>query len=632
MRIRSSLGMAVAVCLVGGSLVAGPAAGAGSSGGGGDAASIVAGMTMDEKIGQLLQPDFRDWQQEGEAAPTGLTEMNDEVAGIVEDYHLGGVILFAENVVETEQTLLLTRAYQETSPDVPLLITIDQEGGIVTRLQSGTMHAGNMALGATRSEKSARQTGKVLGQELKALGINTNFAPVLDVNVNPDNPVIGVRSFSSDPQLVSDLGIALIEGTTKAGTTATAKHFPGHGDTAVDSHYGLPRVDKTLEELEEVELYPFQQAIDAGSLDMIMTAHIQYPELDDTTAVSIEDGSEVILPATLSSKILTDLLRGDMGFEGVVVTDAMNMEGVAQHFGQKEASVLTLIAGADIALMPVTMRSLADVAELEALIDMIYEAINAGDLTEEAIDEKVERIISVKIDQGLFGKQPSLKKQLRTAERIVGSKTNLRIQARVAEAAVTLVRNEDDTLPYEPSRHAEVLLLAPFDYQADAMEHTVLSLIDDKTIPSVQVTAVDYEEEQVIGPDVEALIDDADYVIAGSYVVRNDPAQEGGEIGDPEDPEDWPITYPRSAMLHAQDQGIPFLAMSLRNPYDVANFPEADAAMAVYGFKALPAPNIPAGIRAAFGAVNPSGLLPVDVPDVVNEGETLYPFGYGLSY
>ncbi len=494
------------------------------------------------------------------------------------------------------------------------------------------MHAGNMALGATRSKKYAYQTGHIIGEELKVLGITTNFAPVMDVNVNPDNPVIGVRSFGSNPQLVAKLGISYARGTNDAGTVATAKHFPGHGDTATDSHYGLPRVDKPISELEQVELYPFQEAIDAGVLDMIMTAHIQYPALDDSTETSIEDGTEVIVPATLSKKILTGLLRGEMGFDGLIVTDAMNMEGVALHFGQIQASVMTLVAGSDIALMPVTMRSMADVAQLDQLIGLIKDAIATGDLTEDDLDAKVERIVDLKIQQGLFGRQPSLAQQLRQARRVVGSPEHLATQAKISDKAVTLVRNESRTLPFKPDRRDEILLLGPFGYQAEAMAASVQALVDDRDIPRVRITALDYEGQQAIDAEVQGLIDRADYVIAGSYVVRNDPAIDGGEIGDPDDPAAWPITYPRSAMLYAQAQGKPFLVTSLRSPYDLANFPEANAAMAIYNFKGLPAPNIPSGIRAAFGEVNPSGRLPVDVPSVLEEGQILYPYGFGLSY
>lgn len=265
------------------------------------AKQMVQDMSLDEKIGQMLMPDFRNWQAEGESAPTGFTKMNKEVSHLVEKYHLGGVILFAENVVDTKQTVKLTHEFQQASPNIPLLISIDQEGGIVTRLQKGTHFPGNMSIGASRSEKNAYDTGKIIGKELNALGINTNFSPVLDVNNNPNNPVIGVRSFSSDPELVTRLGLQTMKGLQKEKTISTLKHFPGHGDTAVDSHYGLPLVEHDLDRLKKVELYPFQQAINAGA-DMVMTAHVQFPAIDDTTYKSKKDGEDIMVPATLSKK------------------------------------------------------------------------------------------------------------------------------------------------------------------------------------------------------------------------------------------------------------------------------------------------------------------------------------------
>jgi len=210
-------------------------------------------MTMKEKIGQMLMPDFRTWKGKN------VTEMNAEIAQLVKDYHLGGVILFRENTVTAEQTTKLVSAYQEASEKYGLLISIDQEGGIVTRLQTGTDFPGNMALGATRSEEMAKKVGMAIGEELNALGINMNFGPSLDVNNNPDNPVIGVRSFGEEPELVGKLGNAYIKGLQESGTAATAKHFPGHGDTAVDSHLGLPEVPHDINRLKKVELYPFQQ-------------------------------------------------------------------------------------------------------------------------------------------------------------------------------------------------------------------------------------------------------------------------------------------------------------------------------------------------------------------------------------
>ena len=251
-------------------------------------------MTLDEKIGQMLMPDFRQWKQAGESEVQDFTEMNEEVAEIIDEFDLGGVILFAQNVKTTEQTAKLTHDLQQVAindedGNLPLLTTIDQEGGIVTRLGTGTNFPGNMAIGATKNEQSSYDTGSVIGKELNSLGINVNFAPSVDVNNNPLNPVIGLRSFSSNPDLVAKLGVKMIEGIQSNGVAAAAKHFPGHGDTATDSHYGLPKVDKSLEELKKVELKPFQAAIDNG-VDMIMTAHIQFPQIEKDTYTSIKDG------------------------------------------------------------------------------------------------------------------------------------------------------------------------------------------------------------------------------------------------------------------------------------------------------------------------------------------------------
>ncbi len=334
----------------------------------------------------MLMPDFRKWNGEN------VTEMLPEIEHLVKDYHLGGVILFRENVVTTEQTTRLVNDYQEAAEKFGLLMTIDQEGGIVTRLQSGTDMPGNMALGATRSTDISYNVGKAIGEELSALGINTNFAPVLDVNNNPDNPVIGVRSFGEDPDLVADMGIAYTKGLQSTGVAATAKHFPGHGDTDVDSHLGLPEVPHDKERLKEVELYPFQQAMDAG-IDMIMTAHVTFPKIDDTKVISKKTGEEIALPATLSHKVLTELMREEMGFDGVITTDALNMNAITDHFGSVDAVIRAVKAGSDIVLMPVG---------LEEVRNGLLTAIEEGEITEERIEASVERILTLKLERGII--------------------------------------------------------------------------------------------------------------------------------------------------------------------------------------------------------------------------------------
>lgn len=233
--------------------------------------------------------------------------------------------------------------------------------------------------------------GKATGEELNALGINMNFGPVLDVNLNPDNPVIGVRSFGEDPQLVAQLGKAYIKGLHQSGTASTAKHFPGHGDTAVDSHLGLPEVPYDIDRLKKVELYPFQQAMDAG-IDAVMTAHVTFPKIDDTKAISKKDGMEIAIPATLSYKVLTGLMREDMGFNGVVVTDAMNMGAIADHFGAVDAAIRAVKAGADILLMPVGIKEVAK---------GLYDSVNSGDISITKIEQSVERILTMKLKRGI---------------------------------------------------------------------------------------------------------------------------------------------------------------------------------------------------------------------------------------
>ncbi|MCY7778735.1 glycoside hydrolase family 3 protein [Bacillus haynesii] len=593
---------------------------------------MVSSMSLEEKIGQMLMPDFRNWKKKGESSAKGLTEMNDEVAGIIQKYRLGGVILFAENVTGTEQTVRLTDGLQKASPDIPLFITIDQEGGIVTRLESGTNLPGNMAVGASSSSKNAFRSGKIIGKELASLGINVNFSPVLDVNNNPDNPVIGVRSFSSKPELTSKLGIQMMKGLQDEQMIATAKHFPGHGDTAVDSHYGLPLVSHDEKRLRSVELAPFQKAIAAG-IDMIMTAHVQFPAFDDTTYKSKKDGEDIMVPATLSKKVMTDLLRKDLGFKGVVVTDALNMKAVSDNFGQEEAVVMAVKAGVDIALMPAQVTSLETEKNLARVFEALLTAVKKGDIPIEQIDHSVERILRLKINRGIIdhtGSEP-LQKKIKYALKTVGSNKHVKSEKKMARESVTILKNDKSTLPFKPKKGDTVLILAPYEEQTAAIAKTVSKIKKNIKVVESRFAEKTFDEE------IQKKIDEADYVITGSYVVKNDPVVNDGVIDDSiQDSSKWATAFPRSAMKYAQANGKKFVLMSLRNPYDTANFEEAKAVIAVYGFKGYAngrfrQPNIPAGVEVIFGKAKPKGTLPVDIPSVTRPGEILYPYGYGLN-
>lgn len=545
-------------------------------------------MSMEEKVGQMLMPDFRNWDGRN------VTKMLPEIEDLVKEYHLGGVILFRENVVTTEQTTELVADYQNAAEKYGLLVTIDQEGGIVTRLQSGTDFPGNMALGAARSEELSRDVGRAIGEELSALGINMNLAPDMDVNNNPDNPVIGVRSFGGNPELVADMGQAYMAGLQETGVAATAKHFPGHGDTAVDSHIGLPEVPHDKERLKEVELYPFQQAMDAG-IDAVMTAHVTFPEIDDTKVISKKDGEEIALPATLSKKVLTGLMREEMGYEGLVITDALNMNAIQEHFGSVDAVIRAINAGTDIVLMPVG---------LEEVAGGIYEAVGTGEIEMKTIEDSVERILTMKIRRGIIKAEqpPSLEDQVANAKEIVGSDEHKQVEKEAAEKSITLVKN-DQVLPIQPEQDDQIVVVG------DSFSSSLADAVKDV---HEQTTLIDHNS-QAFTSEQQTALQEADYIIAGTYtynVWTRSP--------------DHPQMKRMKEILEMAEGKV--IGVGIRNPYDVMAYPEVDAYIAQYGFRKA---SFTAAASTIFGQNQPSGKLPVTIP---GENGVLYEYGTGLSY
>ena len=360
-------------------------------------------MTLEEKIGQMITVAVRNWDGEG------MTILESEAAEIIRNNSVGGVILFAENIENTQQTVKLINDLQNAAVSsrnkLPLFVSVDQEGGAVVRLRQGTSLPGNMALGAADSEEDAEKAGDILGKELNALGFNVDFAPSLDVNSNPLNPIIGLRSYSSRPELVSKLGVKTIAGIQKNNVAAAAKHFPGHGDTSEDSHSSLPSVNKSMEEIEKCELVPFKNAVENG-VDMIMTAHIQFPKIETQTVKSERTGDEIYLPATLSKTFVTDILRNKFGFNGVVTTDAMNMGAISDNFGITQSCILAINAGVDILLMPVSLSGEESGTELASLIGNLTSAVKDGVIKEETINAAVRRILELKEKRGINNYSP----------------------------------------------------------------------------------------------------------------------------------------------------------------------------------------------------------------------------------
>ncbi len=610
------------------------------------AKEIVSNMTLEEKLGQMIMPDFRMWQEDGTKEPSDLTEINSEVVEVIDKYDLGGVILFAENVKEISQTTTLIHDLQEVAindkdGNLPLLITLDQEGGIVTRLGEGTNLPGNMALGATRSEKSSYDAGYLIGRELNALGVNVNFAPVLDTNNNPENPVIGVRSISSNPELVGKLGKNIAKGIQDQGGAATAKHFPGHGDTSTDSHYGLPMVNKSIEELRETELKPFKIAIENG-IDMIMTAHIQFPQIEKDTFISKKDGSQIVIPATLSDDIITGILREEMGYDGVVITDAMNMKAISDHFGELESTKMAINAGIDIILMPTILRNNEDVKKLDYIVNGILDSIKSGEIKEEEITDSVERIVKLKIDRGIIdlkNNNVSLEEKIKKAKETVGSIENRNIERRIAEEAVTITKNEDNILPLNPKEGEKVLLIAPNESQIHSMKFGINRLIHENSLNKIQLDTYEYNNIGIIDDVLREKIESSDYIIVASLASNANHLKPGT----------WNRDLPRSVIDYGNKLNKDTVLISLRNPYDLAAYDNAKAQVVSYGFKGMDptegdtlfltkssGPNIPASMGVIFGVVEPKGKLPVDIPSLNNDGTmntkvNYYDYGHGIT-
>jgi beta-N-acetylhexosaminidase len=385
-----------------------------------------------------------------------VTKLPKALADMVTTTGIGSVVLFAENLETTKQIIQLTHDLQlaalQSKSKQPLIISIDQEGGRVVRLPHATSFAGNMAIGATYDDygvKFATQTSTVIAQELTSLGINNNYAPVVDVNTNAANPVINTRSFGEDPHKVAELGAAAVNGFQQNGVMATLKHFPGHGDTHVDSHLGLPLVEHDLATIEKQDLAPFQWAITHSSPAMVMTAHIQYPALDNSTVVN-KAGEQIIRPATMSRKILTDLLRDQMGFDGIIATDALDMAGIAHYFDEVNVVVETFIAGADLAVMPFKIRRDEDIDKfyqfIKAVAQKLKKKISNNEYLAAELTESIARIDRYKSQYCQLPKI-SVAKQVMLAEQLIAKPLHLSLEQTLADNAVVHLTAKKNRLP-----------------------------------------------------------------------------------------------------------------------------------------------------------------------------------------
>ncbi len=602
---------------------------------------ILSGMSTEEKIAQKLMPTFRYFTNEnGELSP--VKEINGDISDLLGKHGFSGVILFAQNISSAEQTVKLIDDMQtaNTAADnrPQLFVGVDQEGGSITRIDFGTSFCGNMALAATGDLENAKECGSVIGSELSALGFNVDFAPVVDVNSNPSNPVIGTRSFSDNADTAAEFGSAFMQGIQSQGISAALKHFPGHGDTSTDSHTGLPCIYKNYDELKSSDLVPFKKCADLNS-DMIMTAHIQFPNIETETYTSISTGEEITLPATLSKKFINDILRTDMNYDGVVITDAMQMDAIAENFDRLDSAQLAFNAGVDILLMPMDTYSAEDFEELSQYISDIAELADNGTISMESIDNSVLRILRLKQKRGLLDTYNSdVAAKTENAKLQVGSADNHNKEWKIAKKSVTLVKNDNNALPV---KNGKTVIVTAYSDENNIVEYAIEKLKDDEKLS-------DNSDITVIGRDVgidelKVAINDAENVIALSEVGFAEEMNPYSGYGSDCSTIDTLIDY-------THECGAKFMLISCDLPYDAARYQNADSILIAWSSKGTSedsrisdgdlesyGASIPSAVYLAFSQTDsPTGKLPVDVPKLDDyyeySSEILYQRGFGLTY
>ncbi|MGI6874541.1 glycoside hydrolase family 3 protein [Amycolatopsis sp. 3B14] len=552
-------------------------------------------MSLEEKVGQLFVADV--WGKSAGQADEGNRKKYgvDTAAEVVQRYHPGGVIYFnnpgTDNVDDPAQVARFSNGLQQAAlasgAKVPLIVSIDQEGGRVTRIAApATEFPSSMAVGAGRSAADARTLATVNGHELRAMGINQDFAPDADVNSNPLNPVIGSRSFSADPALASELVAAEVDGYQNSGpatetVSAAAKHFPGHGDAATDSHTGLPVINHTEEQWRQIDLPPFRAAIDAGA-DVIMSAHITVPSLDPSGE-----------PATLSKPIMTGILRDELRYDGVVATDSLQMAGVRELHTDAEIPVLALEAGVDQMLMP---------PDLGLAINSVLDAVKSGRLTEERIDQSVLRILKLKDKRGIVA-SPLVNP--RAVKQVVGSAANRdKIQA-ITDRTTTVLRNDAGLLPRRAPGKVVVTGWNNPNYPGYPAE-PVRALAE-----RLGGTAVSTGAKPTAAKIAEAVAaaGEADTVVVLTNGLRSDTAQ--GDL-----------------VRELLATGKPVVAVSVQEPYD-PGYADVPTWVATYDWRDVTMASL---AKVLTGEIAPQGKLPVDIPAGDDAGQIRYPFGTGLTW
>ena len=560
-------------------------------------------MSLEEKIGQLISVGIN---------ATFLNQDSQAFQALkhqIVDNHVGGIILFRGPVYES---VMIVNRMQELAK-YPLLISADLEAGAGMRFDDTVNFPWNMAIAATGNPEFAKRAGELTGREARALGVQQIYAPVADVNNNAANPVINVRSYGEDPSEVAKFVAAFVSGAQGVGVMATAKHFPGHGDTAVDSHRGLPEIDVTRERLNSVELVPFRAAIDAG-VGAVMDGHIALPRIDPTTVtplpknvkikpVDTDDGAEIVvekgtMPTTLSP-VMNGILRNELRFEGLIVTDAMSMSGLTLYFTQEEASVRALEAGADLLLKP---------ADPDASFRGVRDAVKSGRLTEKRIEESTRKVLAAKFDLGLVKQRVTPVDEI---DRIVGGNASTKLANEIAEHAITLVRDDVKLLPLNLPANAKILNLAITN--GDDRLWITQPFVTAMTRAGRKMDTIVLDDRSS-DAEVQQAVDQAGTVAL--VIVSMYGRVRSGQAGS--------VALPKpgtKALMDLLNKRIPMIGISFGNPYLLLSFPKLQTYVVAYGDM----PSLQnAAAKALLGQIDVTGRLPISLPG-------LYPRGAGIQ-
>ena len=547
--------------------------------------STLATLSLRDRVGQMVMVwVLGDYTSNGDSSFA-------EVRRWIQQDHIGGVSMSLGTPIEVAAKI---NAMQRISR-VPLIASADLEPGL-GRLEGGlfshylldagsaTVFPSNMAIAATGRDSDAHDVARAIGEEARAVGIQIDFAPVVDVNNNPNNPVINTRSFGEDPARVARLAALFVRGLDEAGAVSTAKHFPGHGDTDVDSHVGLPIVGASMPRLDSVELVPFRAAIQAGA-GLVMTAHIALPAVagDSTT------------PATLSPRIITGLLRDSLGFGGVTITDAMTMEGVGKGYTTEQSSVLAVQAGADILLKP---------SDPTRAIDAVVAAVERGEISRGRIDSAARHVLALKARVGLAENRYA---DLEALREVVGSPAHRTLAADVAQRAITLLRDRDTLIPIRGSRALIVQYAPETELKAGRVfAPTLLAALPGsrvvKILPNVARSQLD---------SIAALAKGMDRIIVAAYVRRIEGA---GRFAVPQHVSAWIDSLAR------ESAGPKVTVASFGNPYLIRQFPNVGTYLVTYG---VSDDLERAAARAILGLAPITGRAPISLPDFFHAGDGL---------